>query len=813
MSTPLERISSSVKEYSLYILIVLIVLGVFFLPHIHFNETKAGYISMGYDNTGKYILIVPDKSTLLDSMTVNGKTVNAAVKRWVPGDGLKIKYIWKSGETYKIFAVLDIGNIKRIVTAPVVRPQIKISTTYGRSTVLLMVHSIGYDRIQMFYTSHLPAMVNFLQYPVVYQTEKGYQEYMGALNTLLGMSHINTNYVTQPTLSSDSILVSANGALPDDMNFLKQIQEGKECNVIYLGIRPGSVVVGPDGSVNTYNRFRETTLSKSPVETSWLKMKTSAYTVTGQQNVVTLVKRQDGLPAVYKTGCMVVFTNTVDSGWKTPEDAAWDTFIGIITDEKFIPPVAQFFPEDNAMSSLVQIPARQGKLFVLGYNSGSLTEIQQIKIEKSQKPFNATIIFLAASIPGGNSAVIRFTLPEGIKAGGLAKVLATSMSTGKSIVTDLGAVKKGVNVFNKEIVLPPGNVLTAVEIAGRLSRAQIVKVPDIVAIAEALPGGGYLVKVSENGMPYSGKISVITPQKGKGTLKIDGKLDITGETFKLYINNYSIPVSYVSSGVSEKKAIPVKIILFALALVVIVSIFLSRKKKTHITHIVFRIPEKTEGARVTASKVINAFSMYNKRMGIKYFPLNLKEVKHAMGVYVLKGILPTDNVTLKLMEKMKLLQTNLKIKESFGFYAPAKWEKDTGQSIEHLAMIRLVYDYALNKGMYARPITQNNFQENPDMILTDRRKVVYVEVLSTKRHQSLEKDMMKYMRKAKRLRKVDKEREYGYLGEIWVVLPEGDYKSYREAVDRGEWEDGAYFKALEREGELRVMSVNHLITS
>ena len=110
MSTPLERISSSVKEYSLYILIVLIVLSIFFLPHIRFNETKAGYISMGYDNTGKYILIVPDKPTLLDSMTVNEKKVNAAVKRWVPGGGLKIKYVWKSGESYKVSAVLDIDR-------------------------------------------------------------------------------------------------------------------------------------------------------------------------------------------------------------------------------------------------------------------------------------------------------------------------------------------------------------------------------------------------------------------------------------------------------------------------------------------------------------------------------------------------------------------------------------------------------------------------------------------------------------------------------------------------------------------------------
>ncbi len=292
MSTPLERISSSVKEYSLYILVVLIVLSIFFLPHIHFNETKAGYISMGYDNTGKYILIVPDKPALLDSMTVNGKKVNAAMKRWVPGDGLKIKYIWKSGGTYKISAVLDIGDIKRIVTAPAVRPQVKVSATSyrlgtGRSNTLLMVHSIGYDRIQMFYTSHLPAMVNFLQYPTVYQTEEGYREYTGALNTFLGMSHINTNYVTQPTLSSDSILVSANGALPDDTNFLKQIREGKVCNVIYLGIRPGSIIVGPDGSVNTYNGFRETARFHFPLififsYSPYLIYKRNTYTAEGE---------------------------------------------------------------------------------------------------------------------------------------------------------------------------------------------------------------------------------------------------------------------------------------------------------------------------------------------------------------------------------------------------------------------------------------------------------------------------------------------------------------------------------------------------
>ncbi|NOZ59194.1 MAG: hypothetical protein GXO66_06430, partial [Euryarchaeota archaeon] len=212
------------------------------------------------------------------------------------------------------------------------------------------MYSVGRDRLVVYPTGSVPEKVYLLDYPAVSTSKEEFDGFAGALSNYLSEADIGVHYLTEPATGRSPdpvpVLVIATGALPADRDFLNRIQKRSGCNttssIFYLGTPPDGVVVDSRGNVDTSpGIFPATERSRSPVRAGTLRMKESAYTLVLQPGEEAAVKRSDGLPAVYRTGCMTVFTNTIGSGWDTPEDAAWDTFVGIVTGGRFPRPVAE----------------------------------------------------------------------------------------------------------------------------------------------------------------------------------------------------------------------------------------------------------------------------------------------------------------------------------------------------------------------------------------------------------------------------------------------------------------------------------------
>jgi len=761
-----------------------------------------GYVAMGCDGKGKYLLLLPERPGLLEEVEVDG--VEVAGNLWVPKEGLKVRYIWDSRKSYRIRVKLEGRTTNQRVTAPTMEPEVFFSAAARDpdSGYLLRLYSTGYDRLVVYPVTYLPEAVYVLDYPLVSTSSGDFDDYTNALVEYLSMAGVEVHYVSESILSNDSVLVIANGALPADGDALERIRRGMNCSVVYLGTPPDGVTIGPNGNVDTSEGFPGTFRSDSPVVAGWARMERSAYALDGHGSAP--VERADGLPAVYRVGCMTVLTNTLGSGWSSPEDAAWDTLIAIISKGNFSLPVEEFSPGGDVLNSLVRIPGDTGRVMCLAYDGGRLAEVFTEDVGSTGESFNMSVSFFEPVLPGERNAVVKFNSPVN----GTARLVATSLTTSESRETDLGEAVAGENAFRGKVGLPPGKTVLAVEVADRLSRGEYVTVPHITATARPVEGG-YLVEVSRDGTPFEGGITVETPEKGKGVLDIEGELMIRDEEFTLYLDGYAVPVEWIPP---SREKFPLGFVALVVLFVGAATLALSRRTGDRIATIVFRIPERDEGALVAATKIVNAFNQYNKHMGTEYLPLSQEEVKHALGMYVSKGVTPTAGVVTRLMDKMGHLRDDMKVEGHYGYHGPVVWERETGQSIEHLAMIRAVYDHALDLGYYAEPITKRDysFQGLPDLVLTDRQKVVYVEVLSSRRRQDLEGDLLKHLKKLRHLREVDRERGFGYQTEIWVVLTEDDYSDYRNAVDS--WEEAAFFQSLEKEGELKVISIGEVVS-
>jgi len=797
-----EALNTVMKRYGHYIAIVILAVAFVFFPDVSIFGGGNIYVDMGFDDQGKYLLVVPPEGTTLESLKLNGETV--ATDRWLPATGLKVRYPWSSGKTYRVEAETDSEELRERLTAPEVERRLGVESSlpYENGT-LVKLHAVGHGKVEV-YPASPPERVYILEYPLVSVTEEAYNTYISELTDYLKMADVDYKYVHRAEgMKRNGTVVVATGALPANETFVEMLR-GEERRTVYIGVMPGSVVVDREGNVDTGDVFRGLSSSGAGVESEVLKMTESAYTSSVKDSV--LARREDGGAAVFTRGRMTVFTNTVDGGWSDPEDAAWDTFMALSSSGGTMTgPTKMFSPGGDVLNTFLEVPESLGKLLLVARSGGG--EVESIKVAdmpESGSPLRASAVLLGEPLPGEREMVVE-VVAEDSAVGGEARAIATGLDTGASKVTDLGKLEEGKNTFRKKVALPPGEVVLAVDAGGRLSEPTTLEIKEVTAVAEPVEGG-YMVDVSEGGEPYRGTLTVKTPEKGRGELEINGSLKVTGESFKLYVAGHRIPVTYAApdSGMD----IPLTPIVVALVAALAAAPFLlARRDSGDRVRIVFEIPRVRSEDRVTASKVIEAFSKYNKFQGVKYFPLSVDELKHALNLFVTSGVSPTTRVIGELMDKMGRLSGNLKVKGYHGYYAPAYWEKEINQSIEHLAMTRAVYEHAVSKGYYARQLADKGFepQAEPDLVLTDREKIVYVEVLSSVRKRSLEKDVTKYAKWLRNLRKVDKKRGYGYHSEMWVVLPAEHYRACRDALRKGEWRDGALIEALEKEGRLRIM--------
>jgi|Deesub1362B_J571_1020462.scaffolds.fasta_scaffold00376_15 hypothetical protein len=781
---------------------LLLAITVLHLPK-QIHSSGGVLVRMGYDEQGKYILVAPREPALIEELKVGRKVVARNI--WAPVEGARVPYNWKPKRVYAVDVRLSTGREVVRVAAPPLSPVLDAEplayNSSDRAELLLRMLYAEYDRIIILRTSHLPERVHILSMPAVGISQGDLDSFTSALSDLLRKAHVEVDFgsrVSEKELQDRrTVLVVAGGVMPSDEKLLDAVRSQRrwgECRIIYLGLQPGAVLVDQSGNTMPGRILPGTLSGSAEVRSKVLKMKKSLY--TSSTFSAAPAHREDGSPAVYLTGCTLVFSNTISGGWDSPEDAAWDVFYAVLTDGSMNPPEVQLTPDRDAGSALLRLTYSEQNISLLAFRGDKLSSVLHLKAPVVGEPLEADLTLLEDPMPGEVEAVVWVS-----NASGRVRVIATSLSTNQTLVTDLGRAE-GEASFRAKLHLPPGDVLLGVESGGHLSAVKEFHVPVIRAAARPVKGG-YLVNVTEDGSPYSGEVVVSSPRGGTGRLKIQGRLFVRDSSFNLVLRGYQVPVTYFPP---EKRNVPVGLIAAALAaLLLTVMSRLRPRRRQPTVRIRIHVPEPEE-EQVRASSIISAMERYNKQRGVAYLPLSLEEVREAISTFAARTA-PSPASALALLEKMKLLEGDAQIKEVHGYYAPAAWERAADQSVEHLAMIRAVYDWATSRGFIAEPFTTrgDTFEGAPDMLLlSPDDRVVYVEVVSGRRKAHLERLLKTYTRWAENLASTEAE-SYSLPASIWVVLTEDIYTLYREKLES--WDFAMKLKALEKEGYLRVVSI------
>ena len=767
------------------------------------GDAGAPLVRMGYDEQGKYILVAPAAPALLEELRVNGRRI--AADEWAPVEGLRVPFNWRPGRIHAVDVRLSTGRHVLRVRSPELVPHLSANVmaynASGEAWQLLQLNYAEYDRILLLRTRHPPERVHILSMPAVSISQDDLDSFTSALAALLRKAQIEVQFgsrVSERELQDDTVLVIAGGVMPSDEKLLDAVRSQRrwgECRIIYLGLQPGAVLVDQNGNTKPGRILPGTISESAEVRSKVLKMKKSLY--TSSTFSAAPVRREDGSPAVYLTGCTLVFSNTISGGWDSPEDAAWDVFYAVLTDGSPSPPEAELTPGRDTGSALLRLSYSEQNITLLAFRGDKLSRVLQVGVPAPGGTLNAEVTLLEDPLPGEVEAVVWVS-----NASGHVRVIATSLSSGRTFVTELGRAE-GEASFRAKLQLPPGDVLLSVESGGRLSPAERIHVPVLEARARPV-SEGYLVTVTVDGEPYQGEVQVSSPDGKTGRLEIQGKLLVKGTAFTLHIRGSQVPVSYITP---ERQQFPwwaAALAVLALLLLAAASRIRTEQRRNSIK---VRVPAAARQEKhIRVSQVVEAFEKFSRLRGTGYLPLSIEEVAEAVGAYAAGGYLSKESAR-ELMDKLRYLKTG--IREALGYYAPATWENETGQSIEHLAMIRAICDWAGRQGIIAKPYLtlDRTFEGAPDVLLyTPRREIVYVEVVSSRKKSSPESIIAKYTRWAENLSSASVAE---HKKSIWVVLTDADFERFKK--ERESWSFSPKLRVLEEDGYLKILPISFFL--
>lgn len=679
--------------------------------------------SFGYDDEGKFVAFSFDRPVYLRKVQVGDEEF--PVKKEV-GQSYVLRYNWKSKRDYSFRLEFKRGGVFVHAIAPVVEPRLEIEARfyhayYGGDKVAVAetrLFSVENDVVRAYFTgaAGLAEEVVILRYPPVLTPHGVYEDFIKELSQELKKLGVRV-VVSKKPRDTKGLLVIAGGAWPQQLNHAG--------SVIYIGASPGEVLVRADGSL-TLGRRWENIIPKLGRVSGELNFRKSAYTALNPDEVV--VYREDGYPGVFRIGNVLVFSNTLDLGWRNVRGAVEDVVKAVIS-WGFIPGAEESFRlrgdarnftfilhaalgNENGRLGLAVVSEKTGKVLVQDALRGEATVKGPLRVY----PGEETVF--TAYVPGEHESLrVEIT---GVGGGG------AQLETEPTLGVDVRRIRAS---FNES-----GKYLVKVKDGGEFLGAALVHVRKIEVEPlriEAGARGVISIAVMDDGEPYSGvAVLYIDGQEAMkvsvkdGLLRYHGYVPKNPEIFvDIHGKRYLVEVS--KEGLLPGWVKPYHIALTVLMVLAALFSFLVRERETRAVTIT--MPEAAGGKEVyvKATEVIRAFDLYNRRMRWEKLPLSLAEVQRALYLFgVCRGYPSWDSVKKLLDRDMnadipgtkRRVPDELCVLKAYGLYAPVSWETG-GQSIEHLAMIRAAYEWLLRRGVEVKALTASSFTKGyPDLV-------------------------------------------------------------------------------------------------
>lgn len=225
-----------------------------------------------------------------------------------------------------------------------------------------------------------------------------------------------------------------------------------------------------------------------------------------------------------------------------------------------------------------------------------------------------------------------------------------------------------------------------------------------------------------NGIIQNGAFKYSLPKgtyinHGNGTFSVE----IMGE-------NYSVPYSYPSSTAINIPPLYVAFVVAAIVIIVLNKVLVPPNVDDYYIDVPDIKPAKLDHAKESADSVVSVFDKVNVFYRWHYMPLTAEEVKSGISNNIKYG---NTRMTITLRNTYSILNYLVEkdiIKMADDYYAPSRWIKESGYSMEYLTIYRKLKDYCISNAML---MTELGAASKADVIVTNKGTQNYVKIYSS----------------------------------------------------------------------------------
>jgi hypothetical protein len=197
--------------------------------------------------------------------------------------------------------------------------------------------------------------------------------------------------------------------------------------------------------------------------------------------------------------------------------------------------------------------------------------------------------------------------------------------------------------------------------------------------------------------------------------------------FEIMGRNYSMPYSYTNPNAVRIPPLYIAFVIAAIIIVVLNKVLIPPNVEEYYIDVPDVKPQKLEHASESVDSIIAVFDRVNIFYRWVHMPLTAEEVKAGISSNIKYG---NTRMSITIRNTYSILNALLQkgvVQMADDYYAPTRWIKESGYSIEYLVVYRKLRDYCIANAMF---ITELGVSSNADVIVTSKGTQTYVKIYS-----------------------------------------------------------------------------------
>ncbi len=199
-------------------------------------------------------------------------------------------------------------------------------------------------------------------------------------------------------------------------------------------------------------------------------------------------------------------------------------------------------------------------------------------------------------------------------------------------------------------------------------------------------------------------------------------------TVNIMGTSYLLPYKYQNANAVNIPPLYIAFAIAAVAIVVLNRVLVPPNIDEYYIDVPDIRPAKLEHTREPADSILSVFDKVNSFYHWLYMPLTAEEIKSGISTNIKYG---NTRMTITIRNTYAILNSLVEkglVQMADEYYAPTKWIKESGYSMEYLVIYRKLKDYCIANAML---MTEMGASSRADVIVTNKGAQNYVKIYSS----------------------------------------------------------------------------------